>query len=530
MPSSPSPSKSANVLDDIADDVDTPVNNDSDNDMDTPQFDYSALLSSAEKANKKLATALPVKGTKDFAPDGTDGSDIQKQLIESSIGALITVIKDERKSSAKTLSTGVWLTAHNLAVVTSPKSSHYQRMGRNIGTKLYLLPEETLYLLEKGAIHLTLPSSDLDQSGVDGLSSDGLKTSVQMGFDFVLEQSKFPRENYQVYSYMKRLGYIVTRAGYGFNKLPPECGISVPSSSNPSSKPQLLSSASADSTNLNSNSAPLLTESPPKLGGIRYGITVGVRLAFWILVFAWYKFVLSCWVFGNMIFDSITGKKTMKQSIKQWGEENGLDKALKSSMDTLTNFAFMSFRRTIFTSPSNPLLSTVSPASSNEHHSSVSSISHGQPSSRAQLPYDYDVYKPTPQFSKTKALLTPPDYRIIVVSSTSSLPSLHKLIEMSQFALEDEEKRKVMQPGESGLGKKGKIPIVGIDPVSTKVNSKSGESRLVSQPDESKQKQGKKPDTRKLGRKNMRGVGIGGLLFAVVDGGNGVSLFQCTVV
>lgn len=78
--------------------------------------------------------------------------------------------------------------------------------------RLELLPEEALYLVERGALHC------VKAQGPEVVTSDEedflLKPpmSVQQAFSEMIGVEDMTLEKYQVYAYLKRLGYVVTRA------------------------------------------------------------------------------------------------------------------------------------------------------------------------------------------------------------------------------------------------------------------------------------------------------------------------------
>ena len=103
--------------------------------------------------------------------------------------------------------------------------------GNNDATKttkrLELLPEETLYLVERGAMFCWKESDWLGNLDLDGM--DGAPMSVQQAFAEMIGKEGLTLEKYQVrfsyrfrtlrpgltilevYAYLRRLGYVVTR-------------------------------------------------------------------------------------------------------------------------------------------------------------------------------------------------------------------------------------------------------------------------------------------------------------------------------
>lgn len=76
-------------------------------------------------------------------------------------------------------------------------------------TRTELLPEEALYLLERGSLQIWVGDGDWsdEEWGVSG----AVEMSVMEGFSALLGQDGLTWERYQAYAYLKRLGYTVQR-------------------------------------------------------------------------------------------------------------------------------------------------------------------------------------------------------------------------------------------------------------------------------------------------------------------------------
>ncbi|CAJ0851955.1 5343_t:CDS:2 [Entrophospora sp. SA101] len=93
---------------------------------------------------------IPKKGTKDFKPNG---SSRQEQLTKESLNALNKVLSEERSGSSRQFCIATWYSAPtNKALVTTIKGNHFHNMGHSISGQQWLLPEETLFLLERGSL------------------------------------------------------------------------------------------------------------------------------------------------------------------------------------------------------------------------------------------------------------------------------------------------------------------------------------------------------------------------------------------
>jgi len=104
----------------------------------------------------------------------------------------------ERKHGVKTHVEGIWRPKKQLTEVTLAKGPHFKSVGKaDSGGVLWLLPEETIYMVERGSMECWW--------------EEGVPMSVQGAYATCLEGCG-GLERYQVYAYLKRAGYILTRA------------------------------------------------------------------------------------------------------------------------------------------------------------------------------------------------------------------------------------------------------------------------------------------------------------------------------
>ena len=103
--------------------------------------------------------------------------------------------------------TGTLHAVNSITTIENQKGQHFRTMGKADGTgRLHLLPEETLYLLERGSL-------DLRWSTGDGHPMHGMSLSLQSAYASLLESSGLTLEKYTVYAGLKRSGYVVQRSG-----------------------------------------------------------------------------------------------------------------------------------------------------------------------------------------------------------------------------------------------------------------------------------------------------------------------------
>lgn len=92
------------------------------------------------------------------------------------------------------------------AVVDAPKGQHFRTLGKaDAYGSLHLLPEETLYLVERGDLDL------LRTDGNEG-SLGGASHSLQSAYTMLIGKLGLTLERYTVYAGLKRSGYVVQRS------------------------------------------------------------------------------------------------------------------------------------------------------------------------------------------------------------------------------------------------------------------------------------------------------------------------------
>ena len=200
----------------------TPAQGDSDEEEDMPDYRVLSALSSKHLSAGGMSTdasapSIPKRGEKDFEPTGFGG---QTKVLEQSRHALFTTISLPRAHSSKTLCTATWDPHFQRAFVHAQRGQSCTHMGvsqrRRVEsgqnqTCLELFPEEAIYLIERGALDCrwtqtpgTVPSADAFLSCIP--------ISVSQAFSHLMGQEGCTMARYQIYAYLKRLGYIVQRA------------------------------------------------------------------------------------------------------------------------------------------------------------------------------------------------------------------------------------------------------------------------------------------------------------------------------
>lgn len=214
---------------------------------DEPQ-DYRFLA--ALTSNPDGKHTIPKRGEKDFEPHGTLH---QASILDASRQAMHDALDHTRVHGPKAMVRawyfgdgvqeddsealeenvdllseavrGRGLERDRTVMVEHSRGTHFRTMGKTaLGTKsarLWLLPEEALYLVERGSLDLWWPSAPLKAMngatgtyGEEGGEEDGMPLSLQACYSLLVGEGEglIQLERFQVYANLKRTGYVVNRA------------------------------------------------------------------------------------------------------------------------------------------------------------------------------------------------------------------------------------------------------------------------------------------------------------------------------
>ena len=211
-----------------------------DNDPDDEAQDFRLLTSLTSKSGHQI----PKRGEKDFESHGTKH---QEGVLASSRQAMHDVLSYTRTHIPKTYTRGFYYGVEGLprdeaipdewrqglhddhvVVLESSKGPLFRHIGQSTTGKknssLWLLPEETLYMIERGTIDLWWPSRSfykgiLEEAGeteAEASEDEGVPMSLQAAYAMLIGQDgdrgKISLERYTVYTNLKRAGYVVSRA------------------------------------------------------------------------------------------------------------------------------------------------------------------------------------------------------------------------------------------------------------------------------------------------------------------------------
>ena len=166
---------------------------------------------------------IPRRGEKDFEPRNTigtgTGTKLQQHLLDKSRNAMFTALTGARGTNSRSMSHAIWLPGIARAHVIHARGKHFATLGASVsrdGSKkrLELLPEEALYLFERGSLFCwkqSSPDAVYPEELEDDTPAPGQPMSVQQGYAEMLGHENLSLDHYQVYAYLKRLGYNVLR-------------------------------------------------------------------------------------------------------------------------------------------------------------------------------------------------------------------------------------------------------------------------------------------------------------------------------
>ncbi|KAF7361703.1 tRNA-int-end-N2 domain-containing protein [Mycena venus] len=182
-------------------------------------LDWTKLLPSAARP------VIPRRGEKEFEPQPGGGSGLQLHVLDRARNAMFEALRATRTISSKAVSYAIWHPEIARAHATVARGVLFTSIGHSVPRpvvtadgaekqhkRLELLPEEALYLIERGSV-FCWKETTMDLASVDGLEEVlGPPMSVQQAFSEMIGTEDLTLERYQVYAYLKRLGYVVTRA------------------------------------------------------------------------------------------------------------------------------------------------------------------------------------------------------------------------------------------------------------------------------------------------------------------------------
>ena len=107
-----------------------------------------------------------------------------------------------RSHNPKNLIVGFYDPSDDSTIIEQPRGPNLRTMGKSDSQgRLNLLPEEALYLVERGSLDLRWRNEELE----------GIPLSLQAAYAYLLGKQGLTLERYTVYTGLKRSGYVVQR-------------------------------------------------------------------------------------------------------------------------------------------------------------------------------------------------------------------------------------------------------------------------------------------------------------------------------
>lgn len=209
---------------DADEDVSPPGPQSLDRDLTEETQDFRFLNSIINAPNRAESASIPKRGEKDFEPNATNS---QAAALNASRHAMHTALSYPRLHQPKTHLVAQYCPKEAryggaCARVDNAHGPHFRTMGKgDKNNRIWLLPEEALYLIERGTLDIRWPDrqqttnqgdDEMDEENdVDGAVGE-LPMSLQGAYASFIGKSGLTLERYQVFAGLRRLGYTVVRA------------------------------------------------------------------------------------------------------------------------------------------------------------------------------------------------------------------------------------------------------------------------------------------------------------------------------
>lgn len=174
------------------------------------------------------SASLPRRGEKDFEPNPTE---FQADVLSASRGAMHNALAHPRIHHPKTQVIGIYapdgptpppqvtvdekglgVSSDYCVCVPIPKGQYFKTIGQaDRWNRVWLLPEEAMYLMERGSLDIKWPR-ELSGIDADDVNEPLIPMSLQAAYACLLGRSGLTLERYTVFTGLRRLGYAVVRA------------------------------------------------------------------------------------------------------------------------------------------------------------------------------------------------------------------------------------------------------------------------------------------------------------------------------
>ena len=161
---------------------------------------------------------LPRRGEKDFEPHGTTHQASRLSASRDAMHQALSTVRIHNPRSQYVV--GYWDATRTKCCVPQPRGPHFRNLGQaDRSGQVWLLPEEALYLLERGNLDIrwAMPGHGYDEDDHDNDDDDlaSVPMSLQGAYATMIgdeSTGKISLERWNVYANLKRTGYTVIRA------------------------------------------------------------------------------------------------------------------------------------------------------------------------------------------------------------------------------------------------------------------------------------------------------------------------------
>lgn len=116
-------------------------------------------------------------------------------------------------TTAAPVSVGAQVHLESCVYVANPKGQYFKTLGQaDRWGRIWLLPEEALYLLERGSLDIRWPRCAVGEADEGDIEDSGIPMSLQAAYACFIGRGGLTMERFSVFTGLRRLGYTVIRA------------------------------------------------------------------------------------------------------------------------------------------------------------------------------------------------------------------------------------------------------------------------------------------------------------------------------
>ncbi|KAL4780985.1 tRNA-splicing endonuclease subunit sen54 N-term-domain-containing protein [Aspergillus varians] len=131
----------------------------------------------------------------------------------ASSNTLDTIAEGSPTEKPAPISVGTQVHPESCVYVTNPKGQYFKTLGQaDRWGRVWLLPEEALYLLERGSLDIRWPCCAIGGDDEDNIEDSGIPMSLQAAYACLIGRGDLTMERFSVFTGLRRLGYALFRA------------------------------------------------------------------------------------------------------------------------------------------------------------------------------------------------------------------------------------------------------------------------------------------------------------------------------